>query len=60
MRRIIKIKVDENIIVVLFKQRLPQKPMRGSYASEVEFEECYGYWMSHYGRILGLIHHIRN
>lgn len=53
-------KVDEDIIDQAFKEGMPQKPMRENYTSEEEFEECYGYWMSHYGRILALRQHIRD
>ena len=30
------------------------KPVRGNFKTQEEFEEAYGYWMSHAGRILGM------
>jgi hypothetical protein len=34
--------------------------MREDFTSEEAFEECYGYWMGHYGRVLALRQQIRN
>ena len=42
------------------KEGMPQKPMRENFTSEEAFEEHYGYWMSHYGRVLALRQQIRN
>ena len=53
-------KVDQDIIDVAFKQGMPKKPMREDFSNEEAFEECYGYWMGHYGRILALRQQIRN
>lgn len=53
-------KVDQDIIEEAFKQGMPKKPMREDFFSDEEFEECYGYWMSHYGRILALRQQARN
>jgi len=30
------------------------KPKKEDYETEEEFEEAYGYWMSHQGRIIAL------
>jgi hypothetical protein len=53
-------KVDQDIIEQAFKEGMPQKPMRENFTSEEAFEECYGYWMGHYGRVLALRQQIRN
>jgi hypothetical protein len=53
-------RVDQDIIEEAFKQGMPKKPMREDFSSDEEFEECYGYWMSHFGRILALRQQIRN
>jgi hypothetical protein len=53
-------KVDLDIIEEAFKQGMPKKPMREDFSNDEVFEECYGYWMSHYARILALRQKIRN
>jgi len=53
-------KVDEDIIEQAFKEGMPPKPLRENFTSEEEFEECYGYWMGHYGRVLALRQQMRN
>jgi hypothetical protein len=53
-------KVDLDIIEEAFKQGMPKKPMREDFSNDEAFEECYGYWMSHYGLILALRQKIRN
>ena len=53
-------KVDEDIIVDALKQGMPHKPIRENFTSEESFDESYGYWMSHYGRILALRQQIKN
>ncbi len=53
-------KVDQDIIEQALKEGMPQKPMRENFTSEEAFEEHYGYWMSHYGRVLALRQQIRN
>lgn len=54
------IKVDQDIIDEAFKQGMPNKPMREDFSNDEAFEEYYGYWMSHYGRILALRQQVRN
>lgn len=53
-------KVDIDIINEAFKQGMPKKPMREDFSDEESFEESYGYWMSHYGRVLALRQQMRN
>lgn len=53
-------KVDQDIIDDAINQGMPPKPYPKDFSSEEVFEECYGYWMSHYGRILVLSQHARN
>jgi hypothetical protein len=48
------LKVDEDIISQALKEGMPEKPRREDFSSDESFEESYGYWMSHYGRILAL------
>jgi hypothetical protein len=45
-------KVDQDIIDAAYKEGMPQKPMRENFKDDESFEEHYGYWMSHYGRVL--------
>lgn len=47
-------KVDEAIISQALKEGMPEKPKREDFSNDESFEESYGYWMSHYGRILAL------
>lgn len=53
-------KVDQDIIEQALKDGMPPKPMRENYTSEEDFEECYGYWMGHHGRVLAIRQQIRN
>jgi hypothetical protein len=53
-------KVDQDIIEEALNEGMPKKPMREDFSSDEEFEECYGYWMSHFGRTLALRQQIRN
>ena len=53
-------KVDKDIIDDAIKQGMPPKPHPKDFDTEEAFEECYGYWMSHYGRILALRQQARN
>jgi hypothetical protein len=53
-------KVDLDIIEEAIKQGMPKKPMREDFSNRESFEECYGYWMSHYGRVLALRQQARN
>ena len=34
--------------------------MREGFSSDEELEECYGYWMTDFGRLLALRQQIRN
>jgi len=41
-----------------YRRQLEQsKPQPDQFESEEEFQEAYGYWMSHQGRILALNRH---
>ncbi len=50
----LSLKVDEDIISQALKEGMPEKPKREDFSNDESFEESYGYWMSHYGRILAL------
>ncbi len=50
----LKLKVDEDVISQALKEGMPEKPKREDFSNDESFEESYGYWMSHYGRILAL------
>jgi len=53
-------KIDPDIIESAIKEGMPPKPMPEDFKYEDDFEEAFGYWMSHYGRILVLRQKIRD
>jgi hypothetical protein len=54
------LKVDEDIISQALKEGMPEKPKREDFSDDESFEESYGYWMSHYGRVLALRQKIKD
>ena len=53
-------KVDKDIISQALKEGMPEKPKREDFSDDELFEELYGYWMSHYGRVLALRQKIKD
>ena len=56
----LSLKVDENIISQALKEGMPEKPKREDFSDDESFEESYGYWMSHSGRVLALRQKIKD
>jgi hypothetical protein len=53
-------KIDQDIIDEALKEGMPPKPMPADFDNEESFEEAYGYWMGHFGKVLALRQHAKN
>jgi hypothetical protein len=53
-------KIDQDIIDEALKEGMPPKPMPKDFSDEESFEEAFGYWMGHFGKVLALRQQAKN